>query len=79
MEKRGFDSGERRRQCLHYVGFGAHAKGGCQGYLTGSETSGTRNLSPISKGDRIGKKREYVNSMRVSKFPTLCCAALRLL
>jgi len=35
--------------------FGAHATGGYQGYLTGSETSGKKNLSPISTGYRIGR------------------------
>jgi hypothetical protein len=54
-ENLGIDSGERKRQPLHHIGFGAHANGGYQGYLTGSGTSGTRNLTPISTGYRVGK------------------------
>jgi hypothetical protein len=61
-----FDSGERKGQRLHHVGFGAHENGGCHGYLTGSETSWTRNLSPICRGYRIGKR---VNMLIPCEFP----------
>lgn len=62
----GFDYGERKRQALRHVRLGALATGGYQGYLTGSETSGTRNLSLMSTEYRIGKS---LNMLIPYEFP----------
>ena len=61
-----FDTGERKRQRLYRVRFGAHSIGGYQGYLTGSGTSGTRSLSPMSTGYRTG---ESLNMLISYEFP----------